>query len=105
MLLAVNRRVSMKKINEVTLKSVLQTLRFITDDEIDKVVATLKNKNQTLQPLFLSQREVAEICRVNRQTVYNWVKGNTLKPVEIQGVKRYRYEDVKRLGVSDVTEG
>ena len=87
----------MKQMNEAMIKGALSNLGY-APEKIEKVLVCLSGKDTKLEPVYVKQKDVADICGVSRQCVYNWVKDKTLKPVYISGIKRYRYEDVKRLG-------
>lgn len=47
-----------------------------------------------VEPVYYSPEEVADILKVSRQSVYNWLRGGTLKGVKIGDVWRVRAEDL-----------
>ena len=49
-------------------------------------------------PRFLTPEEVADLLRVSRRTVYNWLRSGQLPALRIGKVWRIRREDIERQG-------
>ena len=47
-------------------------------------------------PRFLTPEEVADLLRVSRRTVYNWLRSGQLPALRIGKVWRIRREDIER---------
>lgn len=46
-------------------------------------------------PRFLTPEEVADLLRVSRRTVYNWLRSGQLPAIRIGKVWRVRREDIE----------
>ena len=70
-------------------------------DQRDAVRVVLSEKSSpgapAIQPLLLTQSQVAQMLNVSRITVYRLVKEKVIIPTIIQGMHRYRREDIERL--------
>lgn len=54
--------------------------------------------NQEFEPLLVDAKRAASLLSIGRSTFWDWVKkGKAPKPVEINGLTRWRYEDLRQL--------
>lgn len=51
-------------------------------------------KDTELLPRFLTPDEVADLLRVSRRTVYNWLRSGQLSAIRLGKVRRVRHEDI-----------
>jgi excisionase family DNA binding protein len=49
-------------------------------------------------PRFLTPEEVADLLRISRRTVYNWLRSGQLPALRIGRIWRVRLEDIERQG-------
>lgn len=46
---------------------------------------------------LLSVKEMCELFKVSRVTIYNWTKSGYLSPIKLGATVRYRKSDIKKL--------
>lgn len=46
---------------------------------------------------YLTIKEVAEMLKINRVTLYKWKKTKKLIPVKFEGIVRYKLSDIEKI--------
>ena len=91
----------MKKATSTILRAALAADETVSADELGSALAVLSGRGSVCRPLLLTQAQAARALAVSRVTIYRMVRSEELSPVLIRGLKRYRFEDLKRLAAGE----
>ena len=70
------------------------------------VLAVLTNgppEDDGPKPVLLSQTQAAKLLGVSRSTLFRMVRDGEIEPVQVRGLRRYRYEDLQKVGQAEKT--
>jgi len=86
----------MKKTTAVIVEQILRNDDF-SPDVIDKVVFALTGKNEPVKQRYFNLKEISIQYGISRATAYEWIRKGFLKPITINGTKRYEAKPLEEL--------
>lgn len=86
-----------KKATAEIIETVLKNDETVRPDVIDKVVFALTGKNEPVKQRYFNLKEIAIQYGVSRATAYEWIRKGFLKPITINGTKRYEAKPLEEL--------
>ena len=78
-------------------ETVLKNDETVRSDVLDKVLFALTGKNEPVRQRYFNLKEICNIYGISRATGYLWIEKGFLKPVIINGTKRYEAKPLQEL--------
>lgn len=86
-----------KKATQEIIETVLKNDENIRPDVINKVLFLLTGKNEPVTQKYFNLKEISIKYGISRATGYEWIRKGFLKPIIINGTKRYEAKPLEEL--------
>jgi len=86
-----------KSATKMILETVLKNDETVRPDVIDRVLFALTGKNEPVRQKYFNLKEISIKYGISRATAYEWIRKGHLKPIIINGTKRYEAKPLQEL--------